>query len=131
MSTRDFQRPDYTYRVTVDRVIDGDTVDVVIDVGFKTTVFKRLRLLGDGQVDLDTEELRDKDPERRARAKASKARLQEILIDSEPDRVYAQTVLDSTGKYGRLLAWLWVEREGDLTNVNIQMMTEGHQKKPR
>ncbi len=56
---RDFARPDYTYRVTVDRVIDGDTIDVLIDVGFKTTVFKRLRLLN-----VDTEELRSSDPER-------------------------------------------------------------------
>ena len=120
----DFTKPDYTYRVTVDRVIDGDTVDVLIDVGFKTTVFKRLRL-----IDLDTEELRDRDPERREKAKLAKARLEEIL--GEADRVYVQTFLDNTGKYGRLLAWIWTEKDDVLTNVNTQLLEEGYQKLPK
>lgn len=120
----DFTKPDYTYRVTVDRVIDGDTVDVLIDVGFKTTVFKRLRLL-----DLDTEELRDRDPVRKAKGYAAKERLQELLDGA--DRVYVQTFLDGTGKYGRLLAWLWVENNDVLTNLNVQLLDEGFQKAPK
>ena len=119
---REFSKPDYTYRVTVDRVIDGDTIDVFIDVGFRTTLFKRLRLL-----DLDTEELRSRDEERRAGARAAKERLQFLLDDA--DRVYVQTHLDDTGKYGRLLAWVWVENDGQFTNLNAQMVTEGFQKK--
>ena len=120
----DFTKPDYTYRVTVDRVIDGDTVDVLIDVGFKTTVFKRLRLL-----DIDTEEIRDRDPLRREKARVAKARLQQIL--DEADRVYVQTFLDNTGKYGRLLAWIWTENNDVLTNVNVQLLDEGFQKVPK
>ncbi len=122
---REFARPDYTYRVTVDRVIDGDTIDVLIDVGFKTTVFKRLRLLN-----VDTEELRDKDPERRAKAQEAKAFLEDTLNGA--DRVYVQTFLDSTGKYGRLLAWVWVEveEENELINVN-ELLFEGFQKTPK
>lgn len=119
--TVEFGFPDYTYRVKVDRVIDGDTVDVYIDLGFKMTVFKRLRLL-----ELDTEELRDRNPDNRAKANAAKVRLEEIL--READKVFVKTVYDSTGKYGRLLAWLWVEKDGVLTNINEQMVAEGFQK---
>lgn len=122
-TTRDFARPDYTYRVTVDRVVDGDTIDVLIDVGFKTTVFKRLRLLN-----VDTEELRDSDPERRAKAKLAKQFLIDFLEDAE--RVYVQTFLDSAGKYGRLLAWVWVEKGDDLINVN-EILYEDFQKEPK
>ena len=121
--SREFKKPDYTYKVTVDRVVDGDTVDVLIDVGFKTKVFKRLRL-----VELDTEELRDRDPIRREGAQNAKARMEEILFNA--DAVFVQTYLDSTGKYGRLLATIWVEKDGDLTNVNEQMVLEGFQKVP-
>jgi len=116
-----FGFPDYTYRVKVDRVIDGDTVDVYIDLGFKMTAFKRLRLL-----ELDTEELRDSDPKRREKAAKAKDRIQEIL--DEADKVFIKTVYDSTGKYGRLLAWMWTEKDGVLSNVNEQMVTEGYQK---
>ena len=119
-----FHKPDYIYRVTVDRVVDGDTVDVLIDVGFKTTIFKRLRL-----VELDTEELRDSDEIRRENANLAKERMEQIL--AEADRVYIQTYLDSTGKYGRLLATIWVEKDEELINVNEQMVTEGFQKAPR
>ncbi len=121
---REFTKPDYTYRVTVDRVVDGDTVDVLIDVGFKTTVFKRLRLL-----ELDTEEMRDRDEVRRENANLAKERMEQIL--AEADRVYVQTYLDSTGKYGRLLANIWVETDDQLTNVNQQMIAEGFQKVPK
>lgn len=121
-NTRDFAKPDYTYKVTVDRVVDGDTIDVLIDVGFKTTVFKRLRLLN-----LDTEELRDSDPIRRQKAKDAKAFLEDFL-DTD-NQVYIQTVMDSTGKYGRLLAWVWVEQGDDLISVN-DLLFESFQKTP-
>ena len=121
--SRELNKPNYTYKVTVDRVVDGDTVDVLIDVGFKTTVFKRLRL-----VELDTEELRSSDPIRREGAQNAKARMEEILANA--DTVYVQTYLDSTGKYGRLLATIWVEKDGNLTNVNEQMVLEGFEKAP-
>lgn len=120
----DFKKPDYIYRVTVDRVIDGDTVDVNVDVGFKTTIFKRLRL-----VELDTEELRDREEERREKAQEAKARMEELLADAE--RVYVQTYLDATGKYGRLLATIWIEKGDDIHNVNEIMVQEGYQKAPK
>ncbi len=120
-TTRDFKQPDYTYRVTVDRVIDGDTIDVLIDVGFKTTVFKRLRFLN-----VDTEEIRSSDPIRREKAREAKAWVEAELASA--DRVYVQTFLDSKGKYGRLLAWVWIQRGDDLINLNERLITEGFQK---
>ena len=116
-----FNKPDYTYRVTVDRVIDGDTVDVFVDVGFYTTVHKRLRLL-----DFDAEEMHDHDPVRKERAQKAKARMEDLL--NHADNVYIQTVMDATGKYGRLLAYLWVEKGEDIVNLNVQMVHEGWQK---
>ena len=116
-----FAKPDYTYRVTVDRVVDGDTVDVILDLGFHMTAHKRLRLL-----DLDTEELRDRDEERRAKGYKAKARMEDLLESA--DAVYVKTIMDSTGKYGRLLAYLYIEKDNEFVNLNEQMVHEGFQK---
>lgn len=120
---REFNKPDYTYRVTLVRVIDGDTIDVMVDLGMYQYVRKRLRF-----INLDTEELRDRDAIRREGARKATERLTEIL--SSADTIYIQTVMDSTGKYGRLLANVWVENEGVVTDVNNQMIVEGFQKAP-
>lgn len=113
----EFQRPTYTYRVVkVLNVVDGDTIDVLLDVGFHTHLTKRLRFLG-----VDTWEVRG---EERERGFVAKARLGEILADA--DRIYVQTVMDATGKYGRVLAWLFCEKGGEVTNVNEQLLLEGH-----
>jgi len=120
----ELQKPDYTYRVTVDRVVDADTVDVFIDVGFYTTVHKRLRLL-----EFDAEEMRDRDPDRRAKAQVATDRMRALLDNA--DSVYIQTKMDATGKYGRLLAYLWAEKDGMVANLNEQMVHEGFQKAPK
>lgn len=119
---REFRVPDYTYRVSVDRVIDGDTIDVLIDVGFYSTTFKRLRLL-----EIDTEELRSSDEDRREKAKLAKARVEEILFE-EAEQVYIQTEMDAKGKYGRLLAYVWYEKDGDKICLNKQLVEEGFEK---
>lgn len=118
---REFKRPDYTYRVTVDRVIDGDTIDVLIDVGFKTIVFKRLRLLG-----VDTNEIRSSDTRKRERANEAKQFVQDSL--DVADRVYVQTIMDANGKYGRLLAYVWIEQGTNLYNLNAQLIANGYDK---
>ena len=113
----EFQKPTYTYRVVqVLHIVDGDTVDVLIDVGFHTYITKRLRFLG-----VDTWEVRG---EERERGLIAKARLAELLADA--DRIYVQTVMDATGKYGRLLAWLFCEKGDTVINVNEQLLLEGH-----
>lgn len=112
-----FEPPVHTYRVKkVVKVIDGDTIDVQLDVGFASYLRKRLRFLG-----VDTYEVRGAEKEKGLLAKA---RLIEML--DAADQIYVQTVMDSQGKYGRLLAWVWVENDGELTLVNTQLIEEGH-----
>lgn len=111
-----FAPPNYVYRVEVERIIDGDTIDVRIDVGFKTFVFKRLRFLGINAFEVHGEE--------KEKGLAAKARLEELL--SQADNVYIQTVMDATGKYGRVLAWIWTDVDGVMNNVNEILLEEGH-----
>ena len=120
-----FSEPHFTYKATLDRVVDGDTIDVFIDVGFHTTMKKRLRFL-----ELDTEELRSSDAARRVLAKEAKARVIELLESATA--LYVQTKMDKTGKYGRLLAYVWYnDAAGTQHNLNEQMVTEGFQKAPK
>ena len=101
----------YEYSCIVDRVVDGDTVDVVLDLGFDVRFFSRVRLYG-----IDTPESRTRDKDEKARGLISKKFLQEALADQE---VVIKTKLkDSRGKYGRVLGELWV----DGVNVNQTMV---------
>ena len=112
-----FTKPVYCYRVVeVLRVVDGDTADVMLDVGFSTYMRKRLRFLG-----IDTWEVRG---EEREAGLVAKERLQQLLDNA--DAVYVQTEMDAEGKYGRVLAWLWVENGATVTSVNEQLLLEGH-----
>lgn len=117
MEAPTFTKPVYCYRVVeVIKVVDGDTCDVLLDVGFSTFIRKRLRFLG-----IDTWEVRGVE---REQGLVAKARLSELLDNS--DAVYVQTEMDSEGKYGRVLAWLWVQNGATVTNVNEQLLLEGH-----
>lgn len=121
----EFNQPHYTYRAILNRVIDGDTIDVYINVGFYTAMRKRLRFL-----ELDTEELRGGTFESKAKANDAKDRVIELLEGAS--KIYVQTKMDATGKYGRLLAWVWYMGEDGIPhNLNEQMVTEGFQKAPK
>ena len=114
---QEFQYPNYTYRVrSVDNIVDGDTIDVELDLGFDTKVTKRLRYLL-----LDAWETRG---EERPEGLIATDRMTELLETA--DKVFVQTVMDAEGKFGRVLAWVWVEKDGKLTNTNLQMIVEGH-----
>jgi endonuclease YncB( thermonuclease family) len=106
-------KPPYRYSACkVDRIIDGDTVDLWINLGFSTFVKKRIRMYG-----LDTPETRARDKAEKVLGYAAKARLVELLSEGVCD-------LDSLelGKYGRVLGILHVGK----TNVNAEMLkTEG------
>ena len=116
----------YVYKAKLDRIVDGDTVDAVIDLGFDVSVHKRIRLAG-----IDTPESRTRDLEEKERGLASKARLEEMLEGGE-------FILESkeVGKYGRVLGTLFVERisEDNLTaepqtiqiNINETLVREGY-----
>ena len=109
----------FEYNAVLDRVIDGDTVDAEIDLGFSVFVKQRIRLYG-----INTPESRTRDLEEKERGLAAKQRLTEILGKD----FLVETMLNKRGKYGRVLGILHVENEtGDNTNVNQQLVEEGHQ----
>ena len=119
----EFTLPNYVYRATVIKIVDGDTIDVELDVGFNTSIRKRLRFYG-----IDTWEVRG---DEREKGLIAKARLTEIL--DQADHIYVQIKMDTTGKYGRVLAivWTvqattWTDLGEHLTNVNELLITEGH-----
>ena len=106
----------YTYKAKLDRVIDGDTIDVNMDLGFDISVHKRIRLAG-----IDTPESRTRDLEEKKRGLASKARLIELLDKGD-------LVVESTdvGKYGRVLGNLTIYPEDSLPiNINETLIEEG------
>ena len=116
--------PNYIYRCVVTRVVDGDTVDADIDLGFKIIYKERIRLMG-----IDTPESRTRNKVEKALGLASKARLKELLKAAEPLKgkrgkrsVYLQTSKEGKGKFGRILGTLWVNNQ----NVNDILIAENH-----
>ena len=101
----------YTYKAKLDRVVDGDTVDAHIDLGFDITIHKRIRLAG-----IDSPESRTRDLEEKKRGLASKDRLIELLGDGD-------FILKSeeVGKYGRVLGTL----HNNKLNINKTLVQEG------
>jgi|TARA_R110002012_G_scaffold320581_1_gene544605 micrococcal nuclease len=106
----------YEYKATVHRIIDGDTVDVTIDLGFEMTTKQRIRLYG-----INTPETRTRDLEEKKRGKASKARLLE-LINTGDRQIILQTL--KRGKYGRILGKLLHPETRE--NYNRTLLKEGH-----
>ena len=107
----------YTYKARLDRVIDGDTIDANIELGFDITVHKRIRLAG-----IDSPESRTRDLEEKKRGLASKDKLIELLDKGS-------LVLESkeVGKYGRVLGVLHVYPEDNLPiNINDTLVKEGY-----
>ena len=106
----------YEYKATVHRIIDGDTVDVTIDLGFEMTTKQRIRLYG-----INTPETRTRDLEEKKRGKASKARLLE-LINTGDRQIILQTL--KRGKYGRILGKLLHPETRE--TYNRTLLKEGH-----
>jgi micrococcal nuclease len=106
----------YEYRITnVRGIVDGDTIDVDIDLGFDVYIYKRVRLAG-----IDTPESRTKDLHEKKLGLEAKEWLKHCLENAQNIRI--QTVKpDSTEKYGRILGWLYI---GDNTvSINETMIT--------
>ena len=115
----------HEYRVNIVKVVDGDTVDVDIDLGFGIWMKnERVRLFG-----IDTPESRTRDKEEKKYGLAAKAYLIEKLNSGRP---ILKTFKDGVGKYGRILGEFWVEQhseEGNVsakTNINQLMIEEHH-----
>ena len=100
----------YNFRVIkINRVVDGDTIDVTIDLGFDLFKKERVRVAG-----VDTPEKRTRD-------------LEEALdgaIAGDDDLIIRTELVGGMGKYGRLLGWLYIG-DSDLS-LNEQMITEGY-----
>jgi micrococcal nuclease len=112
----------YIYKAKLERVIDGDTVDALIDLGFDTWVKKRIRYKG-----IDTWESRTKDLDEKKLGLAAKDRNKELLesVSSKPG--YFRLRSHGVGKYGRVLGEVFVKDiEGIEYNVNQTLIDEGH-----
>tara|TARA_Y100000361_G_scaffold139232_1_gene142121 strand:+ start:101 stop:520 length:420 start_codon:yes stop_codon:yes gene_type:complete len=91
----------YEYKAKLTRVVDGDTVDAVIDCGFNTFKKERIRLYG-----INTPECRTRDKEEKAKGLAAKARLKELIKEGK-NEFKIKTSIDKKGKFGRLLGELF------------------------
>ena len=113
----------YNFRVTeINRVLDGDTIDVTIDLGFDLYKKERVRVAG-----VDTPEKRTRDKEEKALGIDAtnwlKTKLEETIKGDEELTVRTE-LKGGVGKYGRLLGWLYV---GDSdVSLNEHMITEGY-----
>lgn len=101
---------DYKYKAIVTDVYDGDTVTVIISLGFDISFKTKLRLYG-----IDTPEIRG---EERPDGLVSRDWMREKVLNKE---VIIQTYKDRTGKYGRYLATIFLED----VNINLQLIEEG------
>ena len=112
----------YNYNAKCIRVVDGDTIDVTIDLGFDLYKKERVRIAG-----VDTPEKRTRDLEEKALGIDATNWMEEKLegaIDGESELTIRTELKGGMGKYGRLLGWLYVG--DDNVSLNEQMITEGY-----
>jgi len=108
--------------VSIDKVLDGDTIDVTIDLGFDLYKKERVRIAG-----VDTPEKRTKDLEEKALGIDATNWMKDKLegaISGDDELTIRTELVGGMGKYGRLLGWLYI---GDAeVSLNEQMITEGY-----
>ena len=107
----------YIYRAKLDRVVDGDTVDALIDVGFNIWFKKRIRFMG-----LDTWESRTRDLAEKEKGLAAKAYVKDLLENSDDGKF--SIISHGRGKYGRVLGEIFVK--GHEKSVNELLKENGH-----
>ena len=105
------------YSCKLVRVVDGDTADAMIDLGFKTWVKARIRFMG-----VDTWESRTRDLEEKKKGLAAKAYVKDLLENSDDGKF--SIISHGTGKYGRVLGELFVK--GHETSINQLLIENGH-----
>ena len=109
----------YEYYVRkVENVVDGDTIDVLIDLGFDILFQSRVRLAG-----IDTPESRTKDLKEKALGLESKEYLKKYLKDAKSVVIKTEK-MDSSEKYGRILGWVYVN--DDTESINDKMINDGY-----
>jgi micrococcal nuclease len=109
----------YEYYVRkIENVVDGDTIDVLIDLGFDIMFKSRVRLAG-----IDTPESRTRDLAEKALGLESKEYLKKALKDAKSIIIKTEK-MNSSEKYGRILGWLYIN--GDTVSVNDMMINDGY-----
>ena len=112
----------YIYRGKLERVVDGDTIDALIDVGFDIWIKKRIRYSG-----IDTWESRTRDLEEKAKGLEAKDRNKELLMEIRSKSGYFRLKSYGVGKYGRVLGEIFIEdKDGKQYNINQTLISEGH-----
>ena len=112
----------YIYRGKLERVVDGDTIDALIDVGFDIWIKKRIRYSG-----IDTWESRTRDLAEKAKGLEAKARNKELLLEVSKNSGYFRLKSYGVGKYGRVLGEIFIEDiNGKQYNINETLINEGH-----
>jgi len=112
----------YIYRGKLERVVDGDTIDALIDVGFDIWVKKRIRYKG-----IDTWESRTRNLEEKKLGLAAKERNKELLENVSSKPGYFRLKSFGVGKYGRVLGEIFIQdADGNQYNINEQLIKEGH-----
>jgi len=109
----------YEYRVKqVLKIVDGDTIDVDIDLGFDISFTSRVRLAG-----IDTPESRTTDKKEKTLGLEVKQRLKDILSKSSSVVIRTEKP-DSTEKYGRILGWIFID--GAEKSINEALIADGY-----
>lgn len=108
-------KDEYLYAAKITNVVDGDTIDAIVDLGFKTSMDMRLRLYG-----VNTPEIHSTDEAERERAKAAKQFVSDALLNKD---VLIKT--HKVDKYGRYLAEVFLD-EARTQTVNKALIAEGH-----
>ena len=109
----------YEYHVKkVNNVVDGDTIDVDIDLGFDISFSSRVRLAG-----IDTPESRTTNKAEKVLGLEAKEYVKSKIKDAK-DIVIKTEKMDSSEKYGRILGWLFLD--GSKVSVNEQMIADGY-----
>ena len=107
----------YTYECNTIRVIDGNTVDAIIDLGFNVTIRQRIKLYG-----VNVDDVRSNNEEQKAKAIASKNKLAELIGND----FTCETILNKRGKAGRIMGQIYVtDSAGSKVNVNDQLINQG------
>ena len=111
----------YEYKAIVRRVVDGDTMDVTLDLGFDILYNNRIRLVG-----IDTPESRTRDLEEKERGLAAKERVKELCPVGST--VTIKTTKEGRGKFGRILGEILVpgDHPNQSISVNKTLVIEGH-----
>ena len=109
----------YEYYVkSVEKIVDGDTIDVIIDLGFDVLFASRVRLAG-----IDTPESRTTDKMEKALGLEAKDYLKHFFKDAKSVIIKTEK-MDSSEKYGRILGWVFVN--GDSISLNDHMIKDGY-----